>query len=60
MEQFEIAVVGGGMVGAAMALGLAKQGRSVAVIEKFPLKLSKARSQWTCVFLLFLIALLIY
>lgn len=35
MEQFEIAVVGGGMVGAAMALGLAKQGRSVAVIEKF-------------------------
>lgn len=35
MEQFEIAVVGGGMVGAALALGLAKQGRSVAVIEKF-------------------------
>lgn len=35
MEQYEIVVVGGGMVGAALALGLAKQGRSVAVIEKF-------------------------
>ena len=35
MEQFEIVVVGGGMVGAAVAIGFAKQGRSVAVVEKF-------------------------
>lgn len=33
MNRFDIAVVGGGMVGAAMALGFAKQGRSVALIE---------------------------
>ncbi|MCL9776173.1 2-octaprenyl-3-methyl-6-methoxy-1,4-benzoquinol hydroxylase [Vibrio methylphosphonaticus] len=35
MEQFEIVVVGGGMVGAAVAIGFAKQGRTVAVVEKF-------------------------
>ncbi|MFA0087265.1 2-octaprenyl-3-methyl-6-methoxy-1,4-benzoquinol hydroxylase [Vibrio sp. 10N.286.49.C2] len=35
MEQFEIVVVGGGMVGAAVAIGFAKQGRSVALVEKF-------------------------
>lgn len=33
MNKFDIAVVGGGMVGAAIALGFAKQGRSVALIE---------------------------
>lgn len=34
MNQFEVIVVGGGMVGAATALGLAKQGRSVALVER--------------------------
>lgn len=33
MNKFDIAVVGGGMVGAAIALGFAKQGRSVALVE---------------------------
>ncbi|MGF1695003.1 2-octaprenyl-3-methyl-6-methoxy-1,4-benzoquinol hydroxylase [Vibrio lamellibrachiae] len=33
MKKYEIAVVGGGMVGAAVALGFAKQGREVVVIE---------------------------
>ncbi|WP_299021820.1 2-octaprenyl-3-methyl-6-methoxy-1,4-benzoquinol hydroxylase [uncultured Photobacterium sp.] len=33
MEQFDVVVAGGGMVGAATALGLAQQGMSVAVIE---------------------------
>ena len=32
-QQFDIAVVGGGMVGAAVATGLAQQGKSVALIE---------------------------
>lgn len=34
MNQFEIIIVGGGMVGAAAALGLARQGRQVALIER--------------------------
>ena len=34
LEQTDIAVVGAGMVGAALALGLARQGFSVTVIEK--------------------------
>ena len=33
MNKFDIAVIGGGMVGAAVALGLAKQGRQVVLIE---------------------------
>ncbi|WP_341660483.1 2-octaprenyl-3-methyl-6-methoxy-1,4-benzoquinol hydroxylase [Vibrio sp.] len=33
MTKFDVAVVGGGMVGAAVAIGFAKQGRSVVVIE---------------------------
>lgn len=33
MDQYDIAVIGGGMTGAAMALGLAKQGKSVALVE---------------------------
>ncbi|USD64649.1 2-octaprenyl-3-methyl-6-methoxy-1,4-benzoquinol hydroxylase [Vibrio sp. SCSIO 43136] len=32
-SQFDIAIVGGGMVGAALAVGFAKQGKQVAVIE---------------------------
>ncbi|MFD2179393.1 2-octaprenyl-3-methyl-6-methoxy-1,4-benzoquinol hydroxylase [Veronia pacifica] len=34
MKQFEIIVVGGGMIGAATALGLARQGKKVAMIER--------------------------
>lgn len=33
MSDFDVAVIGGGMVGAAVALGFAKQGRRVVVIE---------------------------
>nr|WP_086941184.1 FAD-dependent oxidoreductase [Thaumasiovibrio occultus] len=36
MEHVECVVVGGGMVGAAAALGLAQQGKRVAVIESSP------------------------
>ncbi len=32
-QQYDIAVIGGGMVGAAVALGVAKQGKKVALIE---------------------------
>ncbi|MGV2841698.1 FAD-dependent oxidoreductase, partial [Vibrio cyclitrophicus] len=35
MNSYDIVVVGGGMVGAATAIGFAKQGLSVAVIEGF-------------------------
>ncbi|MCA3938886.1 2-octaprenyl-3-methyl-6-methoxy-1,4-benzoquinol hydroxylase [Vibrio vulnificus] len=35
MNKYDIAVVGGGMVGAAVAIGFAKQGRKVVVIEGF-------------------------
>ncbi|WP_058911691.1 3-demethoxyubiquinol 3-hydroxylase [Entomohabitans teleogrylli] len=35
-QQTDVAVVGGGMVGAAIALGLARQGFQVAVIENSP------------------------
>ncbi|EGA68037.1 2-octaprenyl-3-methyl-6-methoxy-1,4-benzoquinol hydroxylase [Vibrio sinaloensis DSM 21326] len=33
MSKFDVAVIGGGMVGAAVAVGFAKQGRRVAVVE---------------------------
>ncbi|NIY87633.1 2-octaprenyl-3-methyl-6-methoxy-1,4-benzoquinol hydroxylase [Vibrio campbellii] len=33
MNKYDIAVIGGGMVGAAVAVGFAKQGRSVVVVE---------------------------
>ncbi|WP_436322646.1 2-octaprenyl-3-methyl-6-methoxy-1,4-benzoquinol hydroxylase [Vibrio cidicii] len=33
MNKYDIAVIGGGMVGAAVAIGFAKQGRSVLVID---------------------------
>ncbi|GAA5646442.1 2-octaprenyl-3-methyl-6-methoxy-1,4-benzoquinol hydroxylase [Vibrio proteolyticus NBRC 13287] len=33
MNNYEVAVVGGGMVGAAVALGFARQGRSVVLVE---------------------------
>ncbi|MDG3087422.1 2-octaprenyl-3-methyl-6-methoxy-1,4-benzoquinol hydroxylase [Vibrio hannami] len=33
MRKFDIAVIGGGMVGAAIALGAAKSGKSVALVE---------------------------
>ena len=35
IQQFDVILVGGGMVGAATAIGLAKQGLQVAVIESF-------------------------
>lgn len=35
VQQFDVILVGGGMVGAATAIGLAKQGLQVAVIESF-------------------------
>ena len=34
MKNFDVVIVGGGMVGAATAIGLAQQGKSVAVIEE--------------------------
>ncbi|WP_188009371.1 2-octaprenyl-3-methyl-6-methoxy-1,4-benzoquinol hydroxylase [Grimontia hollisae] len=34
MKQFDIIVVGGGMVGAAVALGLARQGKRIAMVER--------------------------
>jgi len=34
MQQFDLIIVGGGMVGAAVALGLAKSGIRIAIIEK--------------------------
>ncbi|WP_375753113.1 2-octaprenyl-3-methyl-6-methoxy-1,4-benzoquinol hydroxylase [Vibrio sp. HN007] len=33
MDKFDIAVIGGGMVGAAIAIGVAKSGKSVALVE---------------------------
>jgi 2-polyprenyl-6-methoxyphenol hydroxylase-like FAD-dependent oxidoreductase len=36
-QNYDIAVVGAGMVGAALALGLAQQGWSVALLEQHPL-----------------------
>ncbi|WP_117233791.1 2-octaprenyl-3-methyl-6-methoxy-1,4-benzoquinol hydroxylase [Vibrio maerlii] len=35
MTKFDFVVIGGGMVGAAVALGFAKQGKQVAVVENF-------------------------
>lgn len=36
MSRFDVAVIGGGMVGAAVAIGFAKQGRKVVVVEGTP------------------------
>lgn len=36
MENYHLAIVGGGMVGAALAVGLAQQGKRVALIESKP------------------------
>ena len=33
---YEVAVIGGGMVGASLALGLARQGLNTALIEETP------------------------
>lgn len=33
MTKYDVAVIGGGMVGAAIAIGFAKQGRTVVVVE---------------------------
>ena len=33
MNNFDVVVIGGGMVGAAVAIGFAKQGRTVALVE---------------------------
>lgn len=41
-KEFDIIIVGGGMIGAAMALGLAKQNCRVALVEKQSLKPFKA------------------
>ncbi|WP_425666016.1 2-octaprenyl-3-methyl-6-methoxy-1,4-benzoquinol hydroxylase [Vibrio tubiashii] len=35
MTKFDVAVIGGGMVGAATAIGFAKQGRKVALVEGY-------------------------
>ncbi|KLN64301.1 2-octaprenyl-3-methyl-6-methoxy-1,4-benzoquinol hydroxylase [Vibrio sp. VPAP30] len=35
MTKFDVAVIGGGMVGAATAIGFAKQGRKVAIVEGY-------------------------
>ncbi len=44
-KQFDVAVVGGGMVGAATALGLARQGKRVAVVEGFTPKTFDANQE---------------
>lgn len=44
-KRFDVAVVGGGMVGAATALGLALQGKRVAVIEGFAPKAFDAEQE---------------
>ena len=38
VSKFDVAIVGGGMVGAALAIGLAKQNKSVVIIESTPLE----------------------
>lgn len=38
MTKFDVAVIGGGMVGAATAIGFAQQGRQVAVVEGYASK----------------------
>ena len=46
MNDYDIAVVGGGMVGAALALALGRAGWSVAVIEASPLPLWEAGEEY--------------
>lgn len=52
-NKFDILVVGGGMVGAAAALGFARQGRKVAVLILARRTLLSPVSLWMCVSLRF-------
>ncbi len=52
-NKFDILVVGGGMVGAAAALGFARQGRKVAVIDSGAPHSMSSVSLWMCVSLRF-------
>lgn len=45
VQQFDISIVGGGMVGAAIALALSQAGMQVALIEKQPLQEFDSQSQ---------------
>lgn len=38
MEQYDLVIIGGGMVGAAVALGAAKQGKKIALVESVEAK----------------------
>ena len=49
-QSTEVAVVGGGMVGGALALGLAQQGFSVTVIEQHAPPALTRRHNRMCVF----------
>ena len=44
MAKNNVIIVGGGMVGAAMAIKLAQQGKAVRVIEKHPIDTSQVLS----------------
>lgn len=46
----DVVIVGGGMVGGALALGLAQQGFTVTVIEKTRHRLLMHLHRLTCVF----------
>lgn len=46
----DVVIVGGGMVGGALALGLAQQGFTVTVIEKTRRRLLTLLPRLTCVF----------
>lgn len=45
-EKFDVIVVGGGLVGAALALALDRQGRSVALVESRPEALGALEQGW--------------
>lgn len=48
-REFEVAVVGGGLVGAAVAYGLAKRGRSVAVVDEGDTAIRASRGNFALV-----------